>query len=446
MQLVTFQIKDCFGFRDSGQVDLEDPTNLIYVLGRNSSGKTSFLTALAHFAPRLTPQAHANFANFNASSPKSYLLGEYIVGEGDLTGDAFIDAYLSKMKELNQGTSATTVSKEYQQLRDGLAKELRTLYSDFIEKVMDQGNLWVRRNASGEYQFSTNRNFKDCTERVKQQVPRLLANVLTQLGLQVQQNNTMLISGSWQPFLQPTADEIESPLVRQLPRIASFSQEYSLLDALPDIIKIEHLTQSPGPLTTALIDYLGKTEVDRLLKGQSPFERREIKDRLQEKINALVDKVNQALAVGKGLLAIDLDRVDGLQVTVSVDSKPSFYRHLSDNTKLLFAFHLYEAVYNLSGNILLFDEPNNGFHATAQEQLLGFLRNLGAKGNLVVLSTHSEHLIDLDHLTGVRLMTADDQRYLSIRNKWYASTTGRGDFLAPRPILDAIGLNMERIT
>ncbi len=37
-------------------------------------------------------------------------------------------------------------------------------------------------------------------------------------------------------------------------------------------------------------------------------------------------------------------------------------------------------------------------------------------------------------------MKADDRGYLSIRNKWYANTTGPGDFLALRPILDAIGL------
>jgi hypothetical protein len=65
---------------------------------------------------------------------------------------------------------------------------------------------------------------------------------------------------------------------------------------------------------------------------------------------------------------------------------------------------------------------------------------LGVAGNLVVVSTHSEYLIDPDHLTGVRLMTVDGQGYLSIRNKWYASTTGCGDFQALRPILDAIGL------
>ncbi len=57
MKLVSFQIKECFGFRDSDRINLRDPTNLIYVLGRNSSGKTSFLTALAYFTPHLRPES-----------------------------------------------------------------------------------------------------------------------------------------------------------------------------------------------------------------------------------------------------------------------------------------------------------------------------------------------------------------------------------------------------
>ncbi len=440
MQLVSFQIKECFGFRDPDRVDLEDPTNLIYILGRNSSGKTSFLTALAHFAPSLIPQAHPNFVNFNPSTDRRYLLGEYRVGAKDLSVDTFINTFLAKMNGLNQGTAAMIESAQYKRITQELTKGLLTIYTDLIERVVLAGTLWVQRTASGEYRFSTELGFKDCTERIKQKIPTLLTDLPQRLGIPVQGNGQLLIGSSSLPLRQPKPEEIESLLAGQLPLIAWFNQQYSLLDALPDIIKIEHLTQSPSPLTTALIEYLDKTQVGRLLKGQNPFERREIERRLQERINTLVDKVNQALAVGKGLLAIDLDLVDGLQVTVSADNKPSFYRHLSDNTKLLFAFHLYEAVYNLSGNILLFDEPNNGFHVTAQEQLLEFLRNLCATGNLVVVSTHSEHLIDPDHLTGVRLMTADDQGYLSIRNKWYASPTGRGDFQALRPILDAIGL------
>src|SRR5260370_38400122 len=103
MQLVSFQIKECFGFRDSGRVDLEDPTNLIYILGRNSSGKTSFLTALAHFAPSLIPEAHANFANFDPSSQIPYLLGEYRECIGDLTVDDFDESFLTRMTDVNSG-------------------------------------------------------------------------------------------------------------------------------------------------------------------------------------------------------------------------------------------------------------------------------------------------------------------------------------------------------
>src|SRR5262249_16651179 len=117
--------------------------------------------------------------------------------------------------------------------------------------------------------------------------------------------------------------------------------------------------------------------------------------------------------------------------------------------KLLLAYHLYTTLNNLCGKILLFDEPNNGFHATAQEQLLRFLQNLGKAGNLVLLSTHSEHLIDPDHLTSVRVMTADHDGYLHVHNRWYRKpednsqpegSSQKGDFLALRPILDAIGL------
>lgn len=59
--------------------------------------------------------------------------------------------------------------------------------------------------------------------------------------------------------------------------------------------------------------------------------------------------------------------------------------------------------------ILLFDEPDNGFHATAQEELLRFLNALADDGKQVIVSTHSEHLIGLDHLTGVRRMVTDAQ-------------------------------------
>lgn len=447
MKLISFQIKECFGFRDSDPIDLQDTTNLIYLLGRNSSGKTSFLTTLAYFAPHLKPEAYTNFANFDPSSQEPFLLAAYSVGASDFTLDAFLKAFHTELDELNQPFNVTFSSKEYQRYKEELTKKLRVLYTNLFEDATSKGSLWVKRNATGDYRFSAEPDFKDTDERNKQ-LSTFVSVLPQQLPLQINANGQVNINGSWQQFTQISADKIENLLVKQLPVILWFKEAYSLLDVVPNVIKVEHLTNSPNRLTSAFVEYLGKARVERLLRGEHPRERRDIERELQEKINILMREVNKSGDPDTKLLAIDLSLMDGLQVTVMTDDKPSFYRHLSDNTKLLFAYHLYTNIRNLSGNIFLFDEPNNGFHATAQKELLRFLSGLGAKGNLVIVSTHSEHLIDPDHLTGVRLMTADDEGYLSVRNKWYAKTAGQGDFLALRPILDAIGLRygMSRLT
>src|SRR5258706_8227896 len=306
MQLVSFQIKECFGFRDSDRVDLQDPTNLIYILGRNSSGKTSFLTALEYFKPGLIPRDHPNFKNFNPSTSTPYLLSKYRVGEGDLSIDTFDRAFINKMQELNQGSPALLSSTEYHNLAEELKKRLHTLYTDLFERIIHPGSLWALRTALGNYQFSTEQVFKDYDERNKQ-VSALLTNAPGQLGIQVQSNGQMLIKGNWQPFHQMSFAEIENLVALQLPKIASFSKEYPLLDALPDIIKIEHLTQSPNTLTTALIEYLGKDRLEHLLKAENPRERDQLLAELREKITTLVDKVNRVNTASTELLSIYLD-------------------------------------------------------------------------------------------------------------------------------------------
>jgi len=447
VKLVSFQIKECFGFRDSDRIDLQDPTNLIYVLGRNSSGKTSFLTALAYFAPHLKPASYANFTNFDLSSQESSLVAEYSIEASGFNLEAFINAFHTDIDAANQAFNSIIVSGEYRRYKDELTKKLRALYTSLFDSSIAKSTCWVKRDSVGDYWFSAEPDFKDARERNKQ-LSEFISVLPQQLGIPINANGQWHINGSLLPFAQMTTDKIENLLAKQLPTITFFEKAYPLLDVLPNVIKVEHLTNSPNRLTTALIEYLGKAKLERLLKGQHPRELRQIKEELQGKVDILMKEVNESREPGTELLAIDLHQVDGLQLTMMADDKPSFYRHLSDNTKLLFAYHLYTHTHHPSGNVLLFDEPNNGFHATSQELLLRFLRGLSAKGNLVIVSTHSEHLIDPDYLTGVRLMTADNQGYLSVRNKWNAKTNGFGDFLALRPILDAIGLRygMNRLT
>lgn len=334
MKLASFHIKECFGFRDSERIDLQDPTNLIYVLGRNSSGKTSFLTALAYFSPHFAePKSYANFTNFDPSGQQPSLLAEYTIEASDLNLETFIETFRIEIDRLNQGFNITLLSKEYQRYKDELTKRLLMLYTVLFEESIHKGRYWVKRDAAGNYCFSEKSDFKDAVER-DEKFSAIVQSVPQQLGLQMNANGQLNLNGSWQPFTQMAAAQIENLLAKQLPVITWFKAAYALLDVLPNVIKIEHLTTSPNRLTTALIEYLGKAKLDRLLKGQYPRELREILNELQEKIDVLTKAVNESREPGTALLAIDLYPADGgLQVTMMADGKSSFYRHLSDNTK-----------------------------------------------------------------------------------------------------------------
>lgn len=217
MKLVSFRIKGCFGFKDSDRIDLQDPTNLIYILGRNSSGKTSFLTALAHFAPHKQPESYANFANFDASSEESFLLAEYDLETGDFNSESFIKAFSeefikafqAEIDTRNQKSNALLVSKEYQRYKDELTKRLRTLYTTLSDSLAAERKCLVKRNAAGNYLFSAEPDFKDTHVR-KKQLSEFMVDLLPQLGIQVNSNGQLNINGSWQQFTQISADNIEN--------------------------------------------------------------------------------------------------------------------------------------------------------------------------------------------------------------------------------------------
>jgi len=173
VKLVSFQIKGCFGFRDSDRIDLQDATNLIYILGRNSSGKTSFLTALSYFSPHVIPNTYPNFANFDPTSQQPFLLAEYRLGENDFTVGTFIKAFLTELDGSNQALSMAA-SKEYERYKEELVKKLRSLYASLFEALTVQGSLWVMRGAGGDYLFSAEPTFKVAQER-KNQLSALLS-------------------------------------------------------------------------------------------------------------------------------------------------------------------------------------------------------------------------------------------------------------------------------
>jgi energy-coupling factor transporter ATP-binding protein EcfA2 len=420
---------------------LYDPSNLIYILGRNSAGKTALLTAIAHFAPDRKPEDYANFANYNRRADTPHLTARYRINAGDLSVDQLMADHTSHISALNQGTAELIESTEFRQFLEDIAAQVRPIYDEAIQQFEQAGEVFVERSRNGDYCIFTDGKIEEQAQRLQQ-----IANVLDSAWQKVRPDtsipaNHILAAGQWRPVQSLTAQGFEDMLFKQFPRIVWFGDAFLLRDVLPPNITLQNV-DSRGPLLQAFIALLDPDTVQRFLSAENPSELDDLLRAMQDRLDSLIQDVNRA-ARNHGipdLLEMTLYSRDGLQINVKANGKFSYYQHISDNTKFLFAYFLYLRTHKIEGSILLFDEPSNGFHATAQEELLRFLEELGREGNLVVVSTHSEHLIDPDHLTGVRLMEVDKQGYLRVRNRWYASTGGQGDFQALRPILDAIGL------
>lgn len=431
MRLKTFRITGCFGFIDSGEVDLDPSGGITFLLGRNSSGKTSFLQALRHLEVDQVPTEYKNFANFNPVEN----IRAFIVGRFAVEADDFLDINPSEyvaglIKKAGVSDEAVKESPEIQ----ALLKTIFQAYSLLFDSLSKAGQVWVHKNSEGSYFFLSSPNDTSYEER-KRQINIRLQGAFP--GQKFKKDRVEVSVGI-------TAQQIEDHLFNHFPPIIVFGSSYSLTENLPDRITTETLiVKNQNQLTVLFIKLLGRESVQRFLTANDPDERDSILSKLREHAAAFSDRINKDVLptqITPGLVSLVLHEKEGLQVTVKIDEKKAFYRHLSENTKMLIAYHLHMMVQDIAGNILLFDEPSTGFHPSAQGYLLEFLQSLANAGNQVVISTHSEYMIDLDALAGVRLMKSDERGALLVANHPYRRTKSNGDMLALQPILDAIGL------
>jgi AAA15 family ATPase/GTPase len=429
MQLATFQVTNCFGFRDSGKVILKDANNFIYLLGRNSSGKSSFLNAIKYFEIGIKPNEQQNFQNFNDTGSASRLSAEFTLNESGFSFDTFIKNFFEKYPYF------TDSSLSYNQQLNALVELIKNYYQQLIADLNKEGVSRIEKTAMGHYLFSQYSPFDKFNARRD--------TIQQQLKKTIDQNGNVNIDGTLRS-VSISFEGIEDVLFRQTPRIFLFNERYSLKEVLPERITHETLTGTQSKFLEAFLSYLNVETLERFLDSNDPDERDELRANFQQRVNQLTEKVNQHRGNNNDLLEIRLHEKNGLQITVLTDGKKSYYSHISDNTKFLFAYFMYHEKENIKGDILLFDEPSNGFHPTAQEFILNFLQSLTKNHNLVVVATHSEYLIDINMLAGVRLMGVDDKKYLVVKNHFYNQPKEKGDYLALQPIFDAIGYNYGR--
>ena len=383
MKLISFQIFHSFGFINSEKIELDNPNNFIYVLGRNSSGKSSLLNAIKYLSKGIKPSEQLNFQNFSVNDSSSYFRAEFSLEDKIISVEKFKNDFNALLKSKYVDSAAISQSPDIKRM----VEQTQLLYEEAIDELNNEKNCAVYKFATGNYYFAKSSD----TESYK---PR--QNKINELIKKSTNNQGQFISGGAWRTLEVNFNAFENLIFNQFPQIYLFNEQFSLKESLPNKIN-EDWNSEGSNFEKRFIEYLGSDKIDRILATNDPKERRELEGFLNDRVKQLIERVNESRSAGEkqDLLEILLDMSpEGIQITVYTDGKPSFYSHLSDNTKFLFAYHLYQNTVNISGNILLFDEPNNGFHPTAQKQLLRFLQKLANSGNLVIVSTHSEHLVD----------------------------------------------------
>jgi hypothetical protein len=427
MKLSSFQIVNCFGFWDSGRINLQDPHNFIYVLGRNSSGKSSLLNAIKYFEWGINPSEMPNFENFNDSGKASFLIGSFSVGQTGLNFERLAKALMEAVNGLGIDERSLNHHAPLKQMID----KALSIYEELVVHINSAGAVSVHKDRNGNFHFLDEGDDEFYKAR-KKEIEALIKAASNSPGyFNVRGANTQV---------NLTFHTFENALFHQFPNIYLFNEKYSLRESLPKRIETSWSSDN-NAFEKLFVQYLGEHNVNRFLASNDPDERHDLLRTLDKRVLALTQKVNQqrGTAINKDLLQIKLHEKNGIQITLKTDGKKSYYSHLSDNTKFLFAYYLYQETNKILDDILLFDEPSNGFHPSAQEFILNFLKQLSREGNLVIVATHSEHLIDLDQISGIRLMGVDEQTNITVKNHFYNQPVEPGDFLALQPLLDAIG-------
>lgn len=421
MELHHLRIINCFGFADTSP-NLEP--RLVYILGRNSSGKTSLLDAINQLAPRRVPEQHRRFKNFRPTDQNPQIIGTFRVNTApgfDVPGR--LDSVLR-----TRGVPAATLSQS--STLESARAELTATYNALADETASAGFLTLHKFASGQCQITAGEEFKVAAERRKA-VDATLRRILP--------SGTFTHGSSNYPGTPFLSADLDREVSIVIPQISYYTDSYSLTDDLPDHITTETLEESPNALTTAFIALLDSDALDALLTTNDPDEQDRLRGVVQGRAADLSSRITTDAAK---LVEITLSLTpQGLQITLRTDRKKSFYRHLSDATKFLVAYHTY-AQRHQPGSILLFDEPTRGLHATAETYVRSFLERL-AEANHVIVSTHSEHLLDVDHLDRIRLMQQDDNDRPVVLNSLRPPRDRQNFLLALQPVFDAIGLRYQ---
>ena len=223
MKLLSFQIFNCFGFQDSKKVILSDSNNFIYILGRNSSGKSSLMNSIKYLAPSIIPSKQPNFHNFIPNGDSFYFEAEFFFENSRMDFATFKNDFRTLLTSQTVDSLAMPQNPQLKTMVD----EIDLVYEETIENLNKEKQCVVTKFGTGNYYFALLSDSNSSFAR------RDKINEIIKSAKNTQ--NQFLIHGAWRNA-DIDFNKIENLIFNQFPSIFLFNEQFSLKDSLPNKI------------------------------------------------------------------------------------------------------------------------------------------------------------------------------------------------------------------
>lgn len=197
-----------------------------------------------------------------------------------------------------------------------------------------------------------------------------------------------------------------------LPEVISFKSS----DELTNSVTLDQLNKEQNIEFIGLFKLVPNVWDDREKLFENSVEGRDFRDEARTKIQRKLRDIWSQGKQGEADLKIDLDldtasselRLDFIDKSGTRDQPTQ--RSLGFRSFFTFYLKLYALTQEIDphGYIFAFDEPGIHLHPSGQKDLLRELRRI-AEHNQVIISTHSPFMIDRNPLTGVVVVTKDNE-------------------------------------
>ena len=415
MRLAGFRIRNIKSIVDSGWCHIGDKDNLTVFAGQNEAGKTAILEGLNFFRNG----ASEEFIDLSTRSDQTYpyVECEFKLEDGDFQGDEDVMRIIGKLGTVRL-FRGDTVKLSY----DAIHLESQTLETIDIEI-----NKIIKREEEEKARIETEHQKAGTPppEPQTQEAPTS-PDGLRELVVQHFRNHlpTFILYSSFENHLPgniKVSDLETSQAVKDFQTVYKFK--------FTDIIGLKHLEYKNKILeinkraTADFNDYWSQ-KLSNIADAQ---------DQYQYEIEFQPNDTTPE--AGKIFFSIHRN-----------NSPPLYIGQKSKGFQWFSSFYLRLRALSEESNgtnkiILLIDEPGQGLHETAQEDVKKVLEELGKKGMQILYSTHNPYLIGIDdsQILRIRLVFQLPEEGTKINNITQHSNT-KGSMDALSPIVTAMGL------